>query len=125
MELQNCPSYAVEYKIDAENKSVERIWDSKIEGENSIISVAMGRVSELPQTGNIMACYGALLSEEQIDEMNWINRGRFMQWTMVREFTHTTPAKIVWEMRVLPQNKDSKVGWTLYGANHINIRNVK
>lgn len=123
--LRDCPSYAVEYKIDETNNSVERIWDSKIEGENSIISIAMGRVTELPETGNILVCYGALLSEEDIDEMTWFNRGSFMQWTMVREFTHTTPANIIWEMRVLPQNKDSKVGWTLYGANHINIRNVK
>ena len=120
-ELRECPSYAVEYKIDEQNKTVKRIWDSKIEGENSIVSIAMGRVSELPETGNILACFGALLSEEHIDEMTWFNRSRFPQWTMVREFTHTTPAKIVWEMRVLPRTKESKAGWTLYGAERIKI----
>lgn len=125
VELQNCPSYVVEYKIDEENKSVEKIWDSKIEDETPIVSVAMGRVSELPETGNILSCYGALLSEEHIDEMNWFNRGRFMQWTMVREFTHTTPTNIVWEMRVTPRNKESNIGWTLYGAERIKLKNLE
>lgn len=123
--LRDCPSYAVEYKINKHSRTVERVWDSKIEGENSIISIAMGRVGEIPETGNIITCYGALLSEEHLDEMTWFNRGRFPQWTMVREFTHTSPAKIVWEMRVLPHSKESKVGWTLYGAERITLPNIK
>lgn len=124
-ELRESPSYAVEYKINEQNKTVERIWDSKIEGENSLISIAMGRVSELPNSGNILACFGALLSEKNIDKMTWFNRGRFPQWTMVREFTHTTPAEIVWEMRLSASTEDSKVGWTLFGADRIEIPNAK
>jgi arylsulfate sulfotransferase len=124
IDIKECPSYAVEYKIDGQNKTVERIWDSKINGENRIVSIAMGRVSELPESGNILACYGALLSEEHMEEMTWINRGRFPQWTMVREFTPTTPAETVWEMRVLPRSKESKVGWTLFGAERIEISSV-
>ena len=124
-ELRESPSYAVEYKINEQNKTVERIWDSRIEGENSLISIAMGRVSELPNSGNILACFGALLSEENIDEMTWFNRGRFPQWTMVREFTHTSPAEIVWEMRLSASTEDSKVGWTLFGADRIEIPNAK
>ena len=119
--LRDCPSYAVEYKIDEQKKTVERIWDSKVEGENSIISIAMGRVTELPGTGNVLCCFGALLAEEHLDEMTWFNRARFPQWTMIREFTRTSPANIVWEMRLTPRNSESNVGWTLYGAEVIEL----
>ncbi|MBT3384116.1 MAG: hypothetical protein HN778_00405 [Prolixibacteraceae bacterium] len=124
-ELRKCPSYAVEYKINEQNRTVERIWDSKIKDEDSVISIAMGRVSELQENGNVLVCFGALLSEDHINEMTWFNRGRFPQWTMVREFTHTTPAEIVWEMRVLPRSNNSKVGWTLFGADRIKLFCVK
>ncbi|MDB4583798.1 aryl-sulfate sulfotransferase [Draconibacterium sp.] len=119
--LQESPSYAVEYNINEQNKTVRRIWDSKIENEKTIVSIAMGRVSEMPETGNILTCFGALLPPDHLDEMTWQNRGRFPQWTMVREYTHTTPAKIVWEMRILPRTKESKVGWTLFGAERIEL----
>jgi arylsulfate sulfotransferase len=122
--LRECPSYAVEYRIDENNKTVERIWDSLIEGENNIISTAMGRVGEIPESGNILPGYGALLSKESIDEITWLNRTNFSSWTMVREFTHTTPAKIVWEMQLHPQTEGSNVRWTLFGADRIDIKYI-
>lgn len=115
------PSYVVEYKINETNKTVERIWDSNNKKIPPVISIAMGRVSELPQTGNILACYGALLSPDHMEEMTWWNRGGYPQWTMVREFSKTTPAQIIWEMRVLARTPVSKAGWTLFGANQIEL----
>ena len=122
--MRESPSYVVEYEINEENKTVRRIWDSVIEGETDIISTAMGRVGEIPGSGNVLAGYGAVVSQEHIDEMTWWNRMRFPQWTMVREFTHTTPANIVWEMRLLPKSKERKVNWTLFGADRIELQNV-
>jgi len=121
--LLECPSYAVEYKINEQDKTVERIWDSLNEDIPPVVSIAMGRVGELPN-GNILACYGALLSPDHLDQMTWWNRGRFPQWTMVREHTRTNPSKVVWEMRILPTTPESKVGWTLFGANRIEMKNV-
>jgi hypothetical protein len=123
--MRDCPSYVVEYKINEESKTVEHIWDSLIEGENDIVSTAMGRVGEIPGTGNILAGYGAVVSQEHIDEMTWFNRMGYPQWTMVREFAHTTPAHIIWEMRLLPKTKESGVSWTLFGADQIEFQNVK
>ena len=124
-ELSESPSYVVEYKINEQNKTVERVWDSKNKDDNTVVSIAMGRVSELPKSGNILACFGALLSQEHLEEMTWHNRGRFTQWTMVREFTHTTPAKIIWEIRLSASVKDSNIGWTLFGADRIEIPNTQ
>lgn len=118
-EITKSPSYVVEYAIDEVEKTAKRVWTSEIAGEKPLVSVAMGRVSELPETGNILVCFGALVSQDHYDEMTWLNRGRFPQWTMVREYTHTTPAEIAWEMRILPLTDESPIGWTLFGAERI------
>ena len=122
--IENCPSYAVEYKLDEENRTVEKVWSTlNGEGEN-VYSIAMGRVSELKESGNILVCYGALLSSKHFDEMTWWNRADYPQWTMVREYTHTEPAEIVWEMRLLPLFEDSNVSWTLFGAERIDFKQI-
>lgn len=123
--LVESPSYVVEYLINEVEKTVERVWTSKNQDEYQVVSIAMGRVSELPKSGNILACYGALLPNDHFNEMTWWDRSKFPQWTMIREYAYTTPAEIVWEMRLLPLTKDSQVGWTLFGAERINIFNVR
>lgn len=119
--LSESPSYVVEYKINEKEKTIQRVWDSLDDDIPTVVSIAMGRVSEIPESGNILACYGALLSPDHMDNMTWWNRGRFPQWTMVREFSHTNPTEIVWEMRIMPRTKESKVGWTLFGADRIDL----
>ncbi|MEM7370372.1 MAG: aryl-sulfate sulfotransferase [Bacteroidota bacterium] len=119
VDIRKSPSFVVEYEIDLEKRTARKVWTSEIEGEEPIISVAMGRVSELPQTGNILAGYGAIVSQANLDEMDWWNRAQFRMWTMVREYTHTFPATVVWELRVLPRHEESPVGWTLFGAERI------
>ena len=83
--------------------------------KDSLRVIAMGDVDVL-SNGNILAAFGALLPLEQAGEMDWWNRGRFPQWTMVREYTHTDPASLVWELRLLPRNRESGTGWTIFGA---------
>ena len=119
IEIRESPSYVVEYKIDEENKKATKIWSTENDGEEKVYSVAMGRVSELKKNGNILACYGALLDSKYFDEMTWWNRIRYPQWTMVREYTKTKIPKVVWEIKLLPLTTDSKVGWTLFGAERL------
>ena len=83
----------VEYKIDEINKKATKLWSTENDGEEKVYSIAMGRVSELKNSGNILACYGALLSPEYFDEMTWWNRIKYPQWTMVREYTKTKNPK--------------------------------
>ncbi len=119
--IPESPSYVVEYKIDEQNKTVEKVWTSENDEDEKVFSIAMGRVSELPETGNILACYGALLDAKHFDEMTWWNRGKYPQWTMVREYTHTSKPEVVWEMQLHPLTKESKVSWTLFGAERIKM----
>ncbi|TKG89811.1 hypothetical protein EYV94_24640 [Puteibacter caeruleilacunae] len=122
--INESPSYVVEYKINEENRTVEKVWSTENDQEQQVHSVAMGRVSELEDSGNILACYGALLNSEYFDKMTWWNRGKYPQWTMVREYTHTQNPQVVWEIQLHPLTKDSQVGWTLFGADRIKIKNV-
>ncbi len=119
------PSHVVEYKIDEKKKVAKKVWTSEIPGEVPIVSRAMGRVSELPNTGNILACFGAVVAQEHLSEMTWQNMDKYPHWTLVREYKHTTPAEIVWEMRLLPLTEDSQIGWTLFGAERIEIMNER
>lgn len=123
--IKESPSYVVEYKINEAEKSMEKVWSTENDGEEQVCSIAMGRVSELPESGNILACYGALLDAKYFDQMTWWNREKFPQWTMVREYTHTEKPKVVWEMQLHPLTKESKVGWTLFGAERINLLKTK
>ena len=118
-EIRESPSYVVEYKIDEENKKATKLWSTENDGQEKVYSIAMGRVSELKKTGNILACYGALLNPEYFDEMTWWNRIKYPQWTMVREYTKTKIPKVVWELKLFPLTVDSKIGWTLFGAERI------
>jgi len=118
-EIVDSPSYLVEYKIDEVNKKATKLWSTENDDEEKVYSIAMGRVSELKSSGNILACYGALLSPEYFDEMTWWNRIKYPQWTMVREYTKTKTPKVVWEMKLLPLTPNSKIGWTLFGAERI------
>lgn len=119
--IEESPSYVVEYKINGKDKTVKKVWSTENDDEKKVYSIAMGRVSELPETGNILACYGALLDSKYFDEMNWWNRGKFPQWTLVREYTHIEKPKVIWEMQLHPLTKASKVNWTLFGAERIKI----
>jgi len=95
-------SHAVEYKINEETFIAKEVWTSLNDADENIVSVAMGDVDYLPN-GNILAAYGALVSD-------------VTQWTMIREFERTIPANVVWELRLVPKDEQSKVGWTIFGA---------
>lgn len=110
----NSNSHVIEYRIDEENKTVEKVWTSLLEGEKPIASVAMGSAVQLPITGNILAGYGMITSPKEGVDSNSV-------WTMVREYKHSTPAELVWEMRLIPRNTESNVGWTLFGAKRIKL----
>ena len=69
----------------------------------------MGDVDWLADKENILVSYGLLLPNEVESKT----------WTMVREFTHTDPAEIVWEIRLTAASEESKAGWTIFSAERI------
>jgi hypothetical protein len=110
-------SHVLEYKIDEDALTAQKVWSSMTDTGEYIVSIAMGDVDYLPN-GNVLAAYGALVSQEHLKDgdVNWYTRGNVPQWTLIREIEHTQPAKVVWELRLMPKGEDSNVGWTIFGA---------
>ena len=78
-------------------------------------------VTLLPN-GNILAAYGALFSRKYPEETNWKNRAQFPQWTMIREYKHTNPPEIIWELQLTSHPGDEDIGWTIFGAERFGFQ---
>ncbi|MEZ5549736.1 MAG: aryl-sulfate sulfotransferase [Pseudomonadales bacterium] len=111
-------SRAVEYQIDEIHRTARQVWSSEIPGDEKVVAVAMGSVSELPVTGNILVGDGALLDSRGLDEVTWDTRFRLRQWTRAREYTHTTPPEVLWEIR-LTAREAATTGWTIFGVRAV------
>jgi hypothetical protein len=74
----------------------------------------MGDVDWLVKTNNILVSYGALRPSEEF--------GYESSWSMIREYTYTTPARVVWEMHIASRDEDDSqsVGWTIFSAERLN-----
>lgn len=100
--------------------TVREVWFSEKQGDdNAAVSFAMGDVDWLPKTGNILVAYGFLLPRDEIDKITWKNILDFRAWTRVREYTHTNPPEIVWEIIMKDDSKKESVGWIIFGAERI------
>lgn len=109
-------SRAVEYEIDEENRTARLVWSSEAPGAGKVVSIAMGSVSEMPETGNILVGYGALLDSERLGEIDWRTRARIGQWTLAREYTRSSPPEVVWEIQLTETGADPPIGWTIFGV---------
>lgn len=110
---------AVEYAIDEENMTAQEVWASEGPGDDAVVSFAMGDVDWLPQTGNVLVCYGMLLPRDEIEKITWTNVLRFNSWTRMREYTHTTPPELVWEIVLEDTSDQDPIGWALFGGERV------
>lgn len=105
-------SRAVEYQLDEKARTAKEVWVSETgPADQSVVSVAMGNAEELPRTGNVLVSYGALLRRGALPP-NW-NSGAG-NWTRVREYTHDTPAKLVWEAVIENRDPARPMGWQAF-----------
>jgi arylsulfate sulfotransferase len=114
-------SRAVEYAVDEDKMTVSELWVSE-EGPSSdtCSNFAMGDVHWLPQTDNILVFYGVCMARR--DDMTWgpmdiRSIGEFPMWTRVREFTHTNPAEIVFEVHI--EDLEEIFTWATFGGMKI------
>lgn len=112
-------SRAVEYELDEENLIARQIWTSEYPGHEKFVTIAMGNASVTPERGNVLAGYGAILDPERVHEVNWETRARIGQVTRCIEYAKTSPAEIVWELRLEPTGEDPKIGWNIFGCKAI------
>jgi len=104
---------AVEYRIDERARTVQQVWESETgPGPDSVVSVAMGNTEQLPKTGNILVSYGALMRAAEKEKAQTWNVAGSGGWTRIREYTHTKPARLVWEAVI--EDPSMKLGWQLF-----------
>ncbi|KAA5547245.1 aryl-sulfate sulfotransferase [Roseiconus nitratireducens] len=109
-------SRAVEYELDEKTLTAKQVWTSETADEEKVVTIAMGSASETPEKGNILVGYGAILDPSQVHKVSWKTRSQIGQMTRCREYTHTTPAKIVWDLRLEPTGGNPKIGWNIFGC---------
>lgn len=112
-------SRAVEYAIDETNMTVNEVWSSDELDDGKVLSVAMGHVDWLPQTGNILVAFGGLFHQDDINNLTWEHIENFLCWTRIREYTHTHPAYLVWEIVLDNRSKEVPMEWVAFGAKRI------
>ena len=94
-------SRAVEYQLDEKTRTVRQVWVSETgPGTATVLSNAMGNAEQFPVTGNVLVFYGAVAQPGGAG------------WSRGREFTHTTPARVVWE--VVARDPAGKIGWQFF-----------
>ncbi len=103
-------SRAVEYQLDERARTVRQVWVSETgPGPDTVLSNAMGNAEQFPVTGNVLVFYGA------------VAQAGGAGWTRGREYTHTSPARLVWE--VVARDPAGKIGWQFFcGTRWANLQ---
>ena len=101
-------SGAVEYSFDAKSRTAKLVWSSDASGPDAVNTFAMGDAALLPQTGNVLVVYG---SAARLD-----NR---LPSSRVREFKHTSPPQVVYEVVFADANPQPAISWVAFGGDRI------
>lgn len=114
-------SRAVEYRLDETTRTLTQVWSSERPGEAKVISFAMGDVDPLPKTDNILLSEGWLLPPDQIPILTWDNIPENTGWTRIREYTHTTPPNILWEVVMDNGSAPEALGWFIFSSERVSF----
>ena len=109
----------VEYTLNQEEMFLQEQWSSVIPDDPPVVSFAMGSTQHLPKTGNLLAGYGFLLSQDDIRDKTWHTLAQSRVWTRVREYTHDSPSEVVWELSLRARENDFGLGWNLFSAKRL------
>ena len=101
-------SGALEYAFDPKARTARLIWSSDAKGPDALNTFAMGDAAMLPKTGNVMVVYG---SGVRMD-----NR---LPSSGVREFKHTSPPQVVYDVVFADGSPQPSVVWIAFGGDRI------
>jgi hypothetical protein len=101
-------SGALEYAIDPATRTAKLVWSSDAKGPDALNTFAMGDAARLPATGNVLVVYGSGLRMD--------NR---LPSSRVREFKHTSPPQVVYDVVFADDNPQPAVTWIAFGGDRI------
>ncbi|MDX1980161.1 MAG: hypothetical protein SFV51_07830, partial [Bryobacteraceae bacterium] len=71
-------------------------------------------------TGNVLAHYGSAMAPSVAwQRTDWKVFHEAANWSRIREFTHTSPAEVVWEVIIGHPDVTEGAVWFLYGGDRI------
>ena len=105
-------SRVVEYDIDEEAMTVRQVWSYGGPGEEAYYCPFICGAEVLPVTGNVLACFGGLLGDEDggVSE----DPGRGIGSARIVEVTHDDDPEVLFELFL--DQRDEKKGWDVYRA---------
>jgi hypothetical protein len=102
-------SGALEYSFDPKARTAKLVWASDTKGQPETVNTfAMGDVSPLPKTGNVLVVYGSAVRTDTR-----------LPWTRVREYRHTTPPRVVYDVVLADSSEKPSVTWVAFGGERI------
>ncbi|MSV28715.1 MAG: hypothetical protein EXQ52_08215, partial [Bryobacterales bacterium] len=101
-------SGALEYRINSTARTASLMWSSDAKGPDSVNTFAMGDANQLPKTGNVMVVYGS-----------GVRLDNGLPWSRVREYTHTTPPKVLYDVVFAGTGERPAVSWIAFGGERI------
>ena len=104
-------SRAMEFALDPDKKTARLLWVSDRPGPDAVTTYAMGDADWLPQTGNVLVCYGGSTRR--------VKRGRGKPWPLVREFAHTDPPEKLFEVVLTGEQQPPEFAYLLFGAKRV------
>jgi hypothetical protein len=115
-------SRGVEYEIDEKAMTVRQVWASASEaGKDPCHSFAMSDAHRLPVTDNMLVIFGVCSDRRPRTTLSDLEIGPdsipvsvLPQYALVREYTRTNPAQLVFEARF--QDPQQVFQWQIYGG---------
>jgi hypothetical protein len=109
-------SRAVEYSIDAIDRTVSEVWSYGDNGDDAFFSPIIGGVKQLPVTGNILITDGARGTSSNGRPTDPAGGN---QWARLVQVTHTRPAQKVMELVIGNASRPPNGSWLVYRSTHL------
>lgn len=109
-------SRVVEFDVDEENMTVKQVWSYGGPGDEAYYCPFICGAGIMPQTGNVLACFGGLLSDSDGNPSETANFDT--GWVRLVEVTRNGEApEKVFELFI--DQREEKKGWDVYRAERL------
>ncbi len=110
-------SRAVEYRVDAANRTVSQVWSYGGPDEEAFYSPFGCSAYWLPHTGNVLVTDGSRITDVEGKPAQSVPGAS--RWARIVEVTRTTPARKVFELIVGDESQTGRFGWAVYRSRRI------
>jgi arylsulfate sulfotransferase len=108
-------SRAMEFAIDGDAMTAKQVWSYGDNEEDRYYCPFICGAEELPQTDNVLVCFGGMLSDDEGRVIDDPQVG--LGWVRIAEVTRGPDAHLVFELFI--DERDSGKGWDVYRARRL------